>query len=204
MRVAGQANLCRMKNFCMSFSFAKQAYLFCTDADYFRSLLDKEAIERERYPDRRTAAKWTAHLEELLVSDVIKMEDTRALQFVSTHFAVFKTPQTSRAIFNGLRISSCTSVPPVVNLPHLPTTLRRIAVTLRQLPNSWLVTGDWRHFFHQFRCLRKLAVSSEWSLQGQRLSMDHASDGALALPLRCPVLWLDDSLGTKCQPGRAL
>lgn len=32
----------------------------------------------------------------------------------------------------------------------ISATLRRIAWTIRDIPGSWVVVGDWRHFFHQF------------------------------------------------------
>ena len=113
--------------------------MFCTDGEYFRSLIDNESLARARYSIRRTAAKWRDHLDDLHATGILEEEDLTNVQVVSTYFAVVKTAATARVIFYGARISTCLSTPPAVNLPPLPLTLRRIAQTFRLRP--WATLG---------------------------------------------------------------
>ena len=93
-----------------------------------------------------TAPRWKPHLEVLQASGIL-VETTRSrLKAVANYFAVPKGTNEARAVINLRALSRRMTAPPTTNLPEIETVLRLLSGTER-----YLVIGDFRHFFHQFR-----------------------------------------------------
>ena len=95
-----------------------------------------------------TSEKWVGHLAALASFGVVVQCDGRDAVALSSYFSVPKPDGLGRSIFNGRRVSKMFRVPPSVNLPYLPRTLRRLS-QLSASGSISLATGDIRHFFHQ-------------------------------------------------------
>lgn len=75
--------------------------------------------------------------------------------FYSSYFTVPKNSQCDRAIFNGKRVSTLFSRPAPVNLPMAKDILKRLSL---MPPKKYIITGDFRHWFHQIRVKRALSM----------------------------------------------
>lgn len=150
IKVAGHADMARLKAASVYFVFAALALSWCTDPNAFSKLIDTELYESERFRRRITAPQWGDHIASLKDYNILVEEDLIHLKFVSSYFGVFKTAKDARAILNGRRLSHCTTPPPPVNLPYLPDVIRKSALLLQKYKaNLRVCIGDWRHFFHQ-------------------------------------------------------
>ena len=125
------------------FAHALQAL---TSLDYFKSLMTEnpETITEES-TEIRTARKWKRHLRALQEFGILKKAAKGMIKCFARYFAVPKSDGcSSRAIFNGKRLSTFFRAPPTTNLPEIADVLRLVAEA------SFLIIGDYRHYFHQF------------------------------------------------------
>ena len=95
--------------------------------------------------DHMTPKKWKRHLLALKGFKIIKSKAKSAIKAFARYFAVMKSDGlTAPAIFNGKKLSKAFLSPPTTNLPDIADVLQEIAKA------SYLIIGDWRHYFHQF------------------------------------------------------
>jgi len=81
-----------------------------------------------------------------------------SLQHIGKYFAVPKTEDEARAIWNGRSLSTKSQTPPPVFLPYLPEMLRKISGLQKSFPDGMsMYTGDLRHFFHQIPAGHRLS-----------------------------------------------
>lgn len=125
-----------------------------TDLAFFKTLMS----EQPPLLDEHTNKKWKKHLRQLQSFGILKRTAKSAIKCFARYFAVPKgSTSKARAIFNGKKMSSFFVTPPTTNLPEVAEVLHMLA------RSSFLVIGDFRHFFHQFG-LDEL-VSNHFGLQ---------------------------------------
>ena len=119
--------------------------------DWFRAF---ERADHER-PCTRVPRRYADHLADLQRSDRPLMRSVKWGEslFLSGYFAVLKTVNTCRAIFNGKKLSRLCPVPPAVNLVDTRGLVREVLSQLRQQEGNrkglFVHGGDFRHWFHQ-------------------------------------------------------
>lgn len=132
-------------------TFAVKAERFLHDEQFVKDLCDPKLFDDHRRPS--TGVKWRAHLLQLVVSTIliaIALSDPN-VRGVATYFAVPKgSGDKARAIFNGTRINQHMQPAPPMNVSYTREILLRM-VKLDPTKGYYIITGDWRHWFHQFR-----------------------------------------------------
>ena len=116
--------------------------------------------KRHRNRWRRVVATkgcYREHFDALMKSGIL-VRAAHAPRFCSTYFAVPKLAPcaehplgTSRAIFNGHRLSELGNVPPAVNLPGVTEFVPEVTRFLHEEEKVYVSGGDLRHWFHQLR-----------------------------------------------------
>jgi len=90
------------------------------------------------------------------------------LRHIGKYFAVPKTEEIARAIWNGKSLSEKSLTPPPVFLPYLPEMLKKIGALSKNFPEGMsMYTGDFRHFFHQIPVGKRLSTYFGVSLGGR-------------------------------------
>lgn len=112
------------------------------EVGYFRKVTwgGKVPVVGERYHD---------HFRVLVACGLLIPSSRQQCRHWSNYFAVEKTRETTRAIFNGKRLSIQCPTPPPVNLVEPVRLLQRIQEHARRHGRVELVAGDFRHWFHQ-------------------------------------------------------
>jgi hypothetical protein len=115
--------------------FAEEAFRFVLDGDFFERQV-------KRYPDTvtrthtETARKWKRHLGQMVVFGVLTAIAYSEVRFAASYFAVPKSTEVARTIFNGRALSARMTPPPPCNLPLLQDVLLRLSGV------SCAVTGE--------------------------------------------------------------
>lgn len=108
-------------------------------------------LEQKRLGQRSlviTQPRYKGHLDELKEAGMLAPACLEFALFISSYFEVDKG-DASRAIFNGKRVSRLFRTPPVVNIPDIPTFLKKCHDYSREFNTHNVVQGDLRHWFHQ-------------------------------------------------------
>lgn len=148
---AKRINIKKLNRFMQLAPCLKRAYEFLTSTDGF----DRFTQPRD-LPKTVTAKKWRNHIDQLEKAGIIEKVNKEQLLSTAGYFAVPKSDGTARAIWNGRKISRCSNVPPPVNLPNLPDILREASQLLHNHNGVDVITGDFRHFFHQITASRNM------------------------------------------------
>jgi hypothetical protein len=118
--------------------------------------LTRENLLRSGAPEKQTVQPiYRQHMTQLMGYDILRTTIDPAI-FFSSYFAVPKTEDTARAIFNGRRLSERCPVPPPVNLATPTTILPLLEDFLHQHSSIFIMGADMRHWFHQLRLPRSL------------------------------------------------
>ena len=118
------------------------------DLEIFKTLLKTVPIS----VDQVTPIKWKQHLRALEGFTILKRKARSCIKAFARYFAIMKSDGiTARTIFNGKRLSASFHTPPTTNLPDIADVLQEIS------QSDYLVIGDWRHYFHQFRMKEAVA-----------------------------------------------
>ena len=134
------------------FTFIYNAVLMIAEDFHCGNVFFKTALlpGERTFPRKVTATKWERHLNDLCKFKVIERQLCGSLLALSTYFAVPKNEFFARSIFNGRLLSAQFQVPPPVNLPFLPRTLKLMTTIVWECVDGISVClGDLRHFFHQ-------------------------------------------------------
>lgn len=94
-------------------------------------------------------AKYHGHLKALVECGLLIPRHANECRWWSGYFAVAKTRQTCRSIFNGRRLSGRSPVPPTVNLTTPVALLKRLRDHAAERGRIEMILGDFRHWFHQ-------------------------------------------------------
>ena len=141
--------------------FMINAIMIISCVDTFLSVVAPPTVDPSQFAC--SATKWADHFAALVGFNLIQQTGAGVLKFCAKYFAVPKTEDLSRAIFNGLELSRRCTLPFKVNLPDLSIVLQQIAeMCAPQAGESprrvYLVTGDIRHWFHQIPVPQEIGV----------------------------------------------
>ena len=145
-------------------------------------LIDSSAIVRhlpEGYPGeahrvRFTNEKYKDHFhtmlgfarlvedeEEEMIFDyralLVEEDSASAIRFFSTYFAVPKTSELMRTIFNGRALSKHWKTPPPVNIADTAALIKRFRRHVRDHQQVFAITLDLRNWFHQLKVSPELS-----------------------------------------------
>lgn len=96
-----------------------------------------------------TSERYAEHWRDLKEANLMEEVPLESICYFSTYFAVPKTADASRAIFNGKSLSEIFERPPPVNLLDAPRLLKKIEAWHRQENGRiFMLNGDLRHWFH--------------------------------------------------------
>lgn len=99
-----------------------------------------------------THEKWFPHFGLLLAFTLLQITTAGACLLYASYFAVPKADDTARSIFNGKQVSRAWyRTPPSVQLPDFADLLKIICRLFKDCKRLFLLSGDWRHWFHQIR-----------------------------------------------------
>lgn len=126
------------------------------ESKLYQSPTTRERLRRERTgaencdtPIRMTADKWKDHLHTLEECGILQSDvDMECIKAVATYFAVLKTEDTARAIYNGTEVNKFLGPAPPLNTPTAQEILDKISRLNRSQRKS-IFTADIRHWFHQ-------------------------------------------------------
>jgi hypothetical protein len=149
--VAGACNIPKLRIIVGPYAFAELAVGIISNPEVFKRIVQPPMIQ-DPMEERATAEKWKSHLDSLekttpipILAEICVGE----VLGVSTYFAVPKSEDEARAIFNGRHFSLGCNAPPTTNLPDITSLLECMSqVTGRSVT---MVEGDIRHFFHQLQ-----------------------------------------------------
>ena len=153
-------------------AFSKEGFLVLDDEEFLRTSVLKEGWEemsKTLKTPRNTATKWRGHMKDLAgdkaADKAVMLEEFHPdklpeIYGFSTYFGVLKTEELARAILNAKRINDMFLRPWSINLADPPravkTMARMLIPKLQKLMREggdgkiWMVSIDWRHYFHQF------------------------------------------------------
>ncbi len=104
-----------------------------------------------------TNNKYRDQLEELCGFGITSKVSAGLLKHCSTYFAVPKTEELDRAIFNGKTLSSRFTTPDPVNIPDIPRVIEEInKIVGADEKGAHFLCGDLRHWFHQIPLLDQI------------------------------------------------
>lgn len=118
--------------------------------------ISKLLAEPGEAPHGRIRIEYEEHFRQLLEFGLIELAKHAHVRFWSGYFAVPKKGGEARAIYNGGRMSRRCRVPPPVHLITARQLLRRMRSHLGAGHRFEVVTGDFRHWFHQIKSPREL------------------------------------------------
>jgi hypothetical protein len=95
--------------------------------------------------------KYRHHLQHLLAAGVLSRSRAERLSYISSYFAVLKTIDWCRSIFNGKRLSEQCPPPPPVNLMTGVDIARAVQRHISRHGRLVVVECDLRHWFHQIK-----------------------------------------------------
>lgn len=133
--------------------FSSEALDIVTNVSKF-----KERTLRETFPISQcghnvmvtTPPRWENHFMQLMAFGLLRRAAIGTCMLFATYFAVAKSDGTGRSIFNGKKLSKTFfAPPPPVCLPDLAELLKVISAAFSDCRRLFLLTGDWRHWFHQ-------------------------------------------------------
>lgn len=129
--------------------FVDRAIATVSSPDYFDTLLlrkEGDNTEWKKSSSDHTNNRYAMHLQALSSWGVTELVLAASLVIVCRYFAVAKSDQTSRSIFDGRNTSSRCVPPPPLNLPDTAEITRFYA----QFPHRIaMAVWDYRHYFHQ-------------------------------------------------------
>ena len=173
MEVAGQLKISALLKRCeaLDFSLVNKAIAAITDTETIATTspdYSQTSSKRDRGGNgitnrtlRLTNAKYRTHIRGFSQPPdnrrLLTKVPAKLLKFCSTYFAVPKTETTSRAIFNGKRLSTYWPTPAPVNICDTATLIRKILETAERCKKLWITVGDFRHWFHQIPVNLELA-----------------------------------------------
>lgn len=108
----------------------------------------RNARRMERDVSADVSRNYYKHLQALLEARILRRRSAQEVHFTSGYFAVPKTDQTSRSIFNGKRLSKNFEPPAPVNIMDVSEVVSKIQASHGKA-QFHVVTGDLRHWFHQ-------------------------------------------------------
>ena len=148
--VAGQLKIFDVRNAVAGLQFAERAVDIVTRLDVFMEEVHPPISKRRR---PLTDEKWLRHITELQCTTPkpilvpIKLSEVK---WTASYFAVLKTTDEARAIYNGKRFSLQCRTPPQTNLPDITVLLGALCDLVEDSGGAITVCeGDIRHFFHQ-------------------------------------------------------
>ena len=150
IEVAGCADLKALKTKAIGCFFVEAALLLILCVSSFTGQMMQGVTRPERtYVNPR----YDQHFKELERAGILKRCRADRLKFCSGYFAVPKKGRWARAIFNGKRLSERFKCPPPTNIPDICAVIRKIDQLNQETGNNGfsVVTGDFRHFFHQIK-----------------------------------------------------
>ena len=121
-----------------------------------QQFLFKDVPRRMRF-GRGVNTRYRAHIEALAACGILQRCDRADVEFLSGYFAVPKTDQHSRAVFNGKRLSRLCRLPATVNLMDLRTMIRQFCEQANGRQPFHVVMGDFRHWFHQIAAAKGMS-----------------------------------------------
>ena len=136
-------------------SFVLPALLLVT-AEIFTSFSFTQ-LKEGPVPMDHTSKKWNKHVESLIAFSILEEIPYALVKSCSKYFGVPKGKEMARAIWNGKKFSKMFVPPPPVHLPYLPNLLREISRLVQTGGLISMITGDFRHFFHQIRVSSDMA-----------------------------------------------
>jgi len=158
--VAGTAKLARMLKHIMRRNFFALStalkFLRINRHDGYADFILKADGEKPR-KIRFTNEKYQKHLLSLLKDKILMQCEPEEVRYFSTYFSVLKDLTSSRAIFNGRALSEKWKTPPPVNIPDVSQVIERIDAFGTKNRNTFAVSGDFRHWFHQITISDELA-----------------------------------------------
>lgn len=147
------AMLASAKDIC----FCRKALQIISDEEVFKTTL-RPPLERPKAVMVTTPPKWFPHFLALISFTLLCKSSAGACLMYASYFAVPKADGSARCIFNGKRLSKeHYRVPPPVQLPDFAELLRIICESFQGCTRIFLLSGDWRHWFHQLRMNDKIA-----------------------------------------------
>jgi len=132
--------------------FSTTALNVVTSPEHFErlTLLPNTASKRSKMVT--TPSKWSDHFIALISFSLMQIVTAGMCLMYATYFAVLKADETARSIFNGKELSRVFyRTPPPVLLPDFADILRVLCNTFHNCARLFLLSGDWRHWFHQMR-----------------------------------------------------
>jgi len=141
----------------VQFSFLALAFFVLLDP---KGIYEWLAVSHDELPMTHTSAKWWSHIQDLVHYHVLELIAEEYVKSAGGYFAIPKSEDVARAIWNGRPLSRCSRPPPPVNFPDLREVLRRsAALTAKSHTKTGptIIVGDFRHFFHQIRCSPNLS-----------------------------------------------
>ena len=147
MTVAGCLDQVALLKATTDIVFCKTALEIVGVEAMFKTTLKDERPEAKMVT---TPEKWLPHFVALFTFTLVS---AGACVLFAAYFAVPKTDSSARSIFNGKTLSKeYYHVPPSVQLPDFAELLKIICRGFRNAKRIFLLSGDWRHWFHQI-CL---------------------------------------------------
>jgi len=145
--VAGDANLNVLKQWATDLKFQPgiEAVRILTEDAAVASVLKEEPSRTER----ETPPKWTKHLKQLKEWKVISPVSPSDVKCFCKYFAVPKSDQLGRSIFNGRPFCGSCTDPPPVNLPEISHIIELIDKLVKKKGKLFGSVADIRHWFHQ-------------------------------------------------------
>lgn len=147
-QIAANANMSGMRRAMKDIVFASRALSIMMCLITFKA----EVQPPNWHNSGRTDATWNDHLGQLCEFGVLEeLKDIREMKGCSKYFAVRKTEETARSIFNGRKFSQRCAPPPPTNLPDVVRILEALSELQEVSPSISILEGDIRHYFHQLK-----------------------------------------------------
>ena len=165
-KIAGKADVKRMKRMLHNIQFAVRALMIITSLSTFLEEFNP-AFEHRAVRRLATSERWSDHFVQLVSFGLLAPCTAGNALFVSTYFAVAKGDGSARSIFNGKEFSAQGNVPPPTNLPDVTRVLTTLEEMNRGCATVSIMEGDVRHYFHQLPLADSICRYFCLYLQGQ-------------------------------------